>query len=292
MIILIFGGSGVVGSEIAEVAESRHHEVYPTFLNSKPLNPRALQVDVTDRLYVAWIMRQIRPDVVVHCASLASPDACEKDKVLAFDVNVRGAWNVFEASKGIKAHIVYLSTCSVFDGEKGDYVESDDPHPINYYGETMLKGEGLLLRIAETSLIVRTSMVYGSSEAKRNFASYVLGKLRSGEKVEAIDDQWLNPTLDTSLGEMVCEAAEKKLRGVFHLAGATRATRYDFALSLAQVFGYDASLVTKISMKEIHWAVRRQRDMSLSVEKARSVLDHKPLRLDESLRKLRCEAVS
>ncbi len=49
----------------------------------------------------------------------------------------------------------------VFDGEKGPYIEDDEPNLINYYGYTKLKGEEFVKKHAKDWYIARTSVIYG-----------------------------------------------------------------------------------------------------------------------------------
>lgn len=288
MRIIIFGGSGFVGSKIAEIA-SENHLVYSTFLSNEPSFGYRLKADVRNAYVVKKVVDYTKPDVVIHCASLAEPDKCEDDRQLAYDINVKGLENIVEAIGFKNILMIYLSTSSVFDGERGDRRENDLPHPINYYGWTMTESEKWLRSKTNiSSLVIRTCMVYGSRDHKRNFASFLLNKLRNGETVEIIDDQWLSPTYDVNLAEMVLECSEKRVTGILHLAGSTRTTRFLFAKALAEAYELDSSLILPISMKSMIWKAKRQRDMSLNVDKALSLLDHKPLNLKDSLERMRC----
>jgi dTDP-4-dehydrorhamnose reductase len=177
----------------------------------------------------------------------------------------------------------------VFKGDKGMYSESDPTEPVNYYGYTKLKGEEV--RLLEEHCIARTSVIYGSIPAagKVNFALWAIDKLRKGEKVRALTDQWNSPTLNVNLAEMVVEIAERRLLGTFHLAGATRISRYDFARLIARKFNLDERLIQPIASNEISWIAQRPRDSSLNVEKASRTLKIKPLDIHRSLEILRSE---
>ncbi len=83
MKVLIFGGSGIVGSAIARVMKEKY-EVYSTFLNNKPLYGEPLKVDVRNQKEVFDTVEHIAPEVIIHCASIAEPDKCEIEKKLAF----------------------------------------------------------------------------------------------------------------------------------------------------------------------------------------------------------------
>jgi dTDP-4-dehydrorhamnose reductase len=122
-----------------------------------------------------------------------------------------------------------------------------------------------------------------------NFALWILERLGKGEAVKVVTDQYITPTLNTNLAMMVLELARRKLAGVYHLVGATRISRYDFAVELAKTFGLDENLIIRSKMSEMKWAARRPVDSSLDSSKASRILDSNPWQLEEALRTLKNE---
>ncbi|MCK4313974.1 SDR family oxidoreductase, partial [Candidatus Bathyarchaeota archaeon] len=190
-----------------------------------------------------------------------------------------------------KAFLVYISTDYVFKGERGMYKETDKPAPINHYGVTKLKGEEHVKNLLDNYCIARASVIYGSIPAtgKINFALWLLNKLKKKEKVEIVTDQWNSPTLNTNLANMILEALERKLTGTFHMTGATRLSRYEFAELLAETFNLDKNLITPVSCEQIKWVAKRPKDSSLDVSKAYLKLKNKPLKIHEALQKTKRE---
>jgi len=88
---------------------------------------------------------------------------------------------------------------------------------------------------------------------------------------------------------MVLEIADKRLCGVYHLAGATRISRYDFALELAREFDLNPSLVLSSRMEDLKWTAKRPMDSSLDTSKAMGDLMEKPLAVKEALKILKEE---
>jgi len=289
--ILITGASGLLGSKVAEVAVERGFEVYSCYSTHEVNFGRPLKLNVLDFSSVLSAVEQINPNFVMHTAALTDVDLCEKDKNLAFNVNVLGTKNIVEACKKVNAHLVYISTDYVFSGEKGYYREQDETNPLNYYGFTKLEGEKIVESSNLSYLIARASVIYGSRPAagKVNFALWAIEKLKKGEVVRAVDDQFVSPTLNTNLAEMLLEAIEKGLTGVYHMSGATRVSRFDFVVKLAKIFNLELSLVKAVSMNDLKWVAKRPRDSSLNVDKVKSLLKNKPLEVDEAIKKLKLE---
>jgi dTDP-4-dehydrorhamnose reductase len=231
--LLITGASGLYGSKLAKLALDRGVEVYSSDIQGLSTYGNFVKLDIADKAHVDEEFQNIKPDVVVHAATLTDVDKCEMNKELAWRVNVDGTKNIVEASMGVGAFLVYISSDYVFSGEKGYYVESDSPDPINYYGLTKLEAETIVMQTMPESdfFIGRPSVIYGSTPAagKVNFALWLIETLLNGNRVKIITDQWNTPTLNTNLAEMTLEVIDRRLNGVYHTCGATRVSRFEFA---------------------------------------------------------------
>jgi len=292
--VLITGASGLLGSKIAELAVKLGYEVYSGYLTHEPTHGTPLKLEVRDIDALRRIFDKVKPEVVIHTAALTDVDKCEIDKELAWNINVEGTRNVAELSKRYEAFLVYVSTDYVFKGDKGMYRETEEANPVNYYGLTKLEGERRVIDILDEYCIARSSVIYGSRPAsgKVNFALWIIERLRRGEAVNVLRDQWNSPTLNTNLAEMIIEIAERKLIGIYHLAGATKVSRYEFASMIAEVFDLNKELIRPVTMNKLEWIAPRPRDSSLDVLKAMKTLRKKPNIIGEALRRLREEMES
>ncbi|MCS7109758.1 MAG: sugar nucleotide-binding protein [Candidatus Micrarchaeota archaeon] len=99
----------------------------------------------------------------------------------------------------------------------------------------------------------------------------------------------MTPTLNTNLAEMLLEIAERELKGIFHLSGATRVSRFEFALEIAKAFDLDENLIKTAKMEEMKWVAKRPRDSSLDVSKAKEILKEKPYDLRKAISELKKE---
>jgi len=286
MKIFITGGSGLLGSKVAEIALARGDEVFSGYAHNLPEFGRAAKFDLMDEKSISELVRMVEPEVIIHSAALTDVDRCEREPELAFKMNVEGTRAVAEAAEKAGSFLVYISTDYVFDGQRGMYREDDETNPVSYYGYSKLLGEQFC-----QGCIARTCVIYGSRPAsgKVNFALWLLDSLKSGKEVRVVTDQFITPTLNTNLAGMVLEAADRRLCGVYNLAGATRISRYDYALELARVFDLDTNLILPSRMEDLLWVARRPIDSSLDTSKARRELMEKPLPLNEALGTMKTE---
>ncbi len=277
----------MLGNKIAEVALERGYEVYCGYKNHEPEFGEPIRFDLASPDSVVKAVDEIRPNVIVHSAALTDVDKCEVDRELAYKINAEGTKVVAEVARKFGSFMIYISTDYVFDGNKGMYKEEDETNPVNYYGYTKLLGENC----SQDFCIARTCVIYGAKPAsgKINFVLWLISKLESGESVKIITDQFITPTLNTNLAKMVLECAERELKGVFHLAGATRVSRFEFAKEIAKEFELDDGLIIPSKMDGINWIAKRPRDSSLDTSKAREYLNEKPYELKKALKTLKKE---
>jgi dTDP-4-dehydrorhamnose reductase len=275
MKILITGASSLPGYRTALEALRRGHEVvglhytHPIPIENEGL--KKVSIDITRLNDLKRLIVEEKPDVIIHMAALGDVDLCEKDKVLAWRTTVEPSIEIASTASKMGCFVVYLSTDYVFDGERGDYKEYDPPNPINYYGLTKLMGEVAFRSLCPKCAIVRASSIYGFGPGRTNFAKYLVEKLKAGEAIKALIDQYTSPTQATLLGKAIVEIAEEEVSGVFHVVGE-RLSRYEFAIKVADILGLDKSLIQAAEMKEMKWFAKRPKDSSLNSEHTRSLL--------------------
>jgi len=289
--VLVTGSSGLFGSKFAELAIEEGFDVYTCYYEHNVSIGYPIKLDIVDLSMVLDVLARVSPDVVVHAAALTDVDLCERNKVLAYKVNVCGTRNIVEGCRRFGAYLAYISTDYVFQGDRGMYREDDKCDPVDYYGYTKLEGEKLVKYSGLDNFIARTSVIYGSRPArgKVNFALWALESLRKSEPIPVLVDQFVSPTLNTNLAEMVLEAVTRWVTGIYHIAGATRISRYDFVVKISEVFNFDKGLIRTARVEDMNWAARRPKDSSLDVSKVASQLRHKPLNIEEAITRFKLE---
>lgn len=291
MKLLVTGASGLLGSKITTLATQAGHKVYSGYFIHKPKNGEPFNIDLKNHKSVLKRIQEADADIIIHCAALTDVDTCEIKRELAKTINVDGTKSVIKAANDSDSFLVYISTDYIFDGKKGNYKEEDEPNPVNYYGLSKLLGEKTVTEESKEYLIIRTSVVYGDMPAsgKRNFALWLIENLKANKEIKILTDQFSSPTLNSNAAEMLLEACNKKLNGIYHIAGASRTSRYDFAFRLAEKLNLDKSLIKKAQTEDMQWKAPRPRDSSLNTMKAQNALKTKPMSLDEALIRLKEE---
>jgi dTDP-4-dehydrorhamnose reductase len=280
--LLVTGASGLLGNKIVELTKNDYTAI--PLHKTKPLHSNSLKLDITDATEVLNLFHKLKPDKVIHTASETNVDRCETEKEHTWKINVEGTRNIALASSKVGAKLVYISTDYVFDGEKGNYEERDEPNPINNYGFTKLEGEKQVIQYCQEYVILRTSVLYGWHPWKQNFATWIINTLKQNKELTVVEDHYNTPTLADNLAEMALEAVQKDLQGLYHASGSERISRYEFAKQITKEFNLNQSLIKPIKMSQLTaWIAKRPRDSSLNTDKIQKQLKTKPLNITEGL---------
>lgn len=282
--ILVTGVNGLLGKRIIEL--SRDVDIIGTYYSTKPgLDIDMIQLDIVNRQDVLEKIKEIRPEIVIHCAALTDVDLCEDHKEQAWSTNVDGTKNIADACKAINAKMVYISTDFVFDGKKGNYNEEDLPNPISYYALTKLAGEYAIKHLNDY-LIVRSSVIYGVGGKK--FVTWVIDSLKNRKEIKVVTNHYNSPTLNTDLAWALLKIC-KHANGIYHVAGSERISRFEFARKIAKVFGLDENLILPIRAEEFVQRAKRPLDSSLDVKKLEREFNIKLSNVEEGLTKMKME---
>ncbi len=192
------------------------------------------ELDIADAQAVARAVTDFGPDVILNAAAFTAVDRAETEHEATFAVNAVGAGNVARAAAANGAFLVHVSTDFVFDGAATrPYPPDASTSPVGVYGTSKVAGEERVRQEArETSLILRTSWLYGSQG--HNFVKTMLRIMGERDEVKVVADQVGAPTWTQSLADVIWGAAARKVTGVHHWSDAGVASWYDFAVAIQE----------------------------------------------------------
>ena len=247
MRVLVIGASGFIGRYVMRrLGASPEHEVAGTFGSQPPADDGNAwhQVELMDTGALERLFEETRPEAVVHLAAMADVGAAERDPERATAVNVAATSAIGRLCEQHGAHLIFVSTEYVFDGERGFYREDETPRPTTHYGRTKWEAEQEVVWEAASWSIVRTSIVYGwPHSGKRNFAPSLIENLRSGQPYHAHTEVLRTPVYVEHLVDGIAILVEQGHPGILHVAGRDWVSMYDFATAIADAFGLDTNLV-------------------------------------------------
>jgi len=150
--IMITGANGFLGARLAQYFAARYEVVTPTHAEMELTNPAQVEA----------VVRQIRPDVVLHCAAVSDVKACEADPVRSQAINVGGTEAVASACAKTGAKLIFCSSDQIYFGSDGLQMHTEDEPvtPCNVYGRQKLQAEQQALALCPMAVCLRLSWMY------------------------------------------------------------------------------------------------------------------------------------
>jgi len=168
MKIVITGGSGFIGSNIAKLLKNQH-EVTIFDLKKENSDVDFIQGNIKDSKCVIDSLKNF--DVVIHLAATLGVINTEENPVLTLDTNTGGTKNVLEACRINNIKKIIFSSSSEVYGEpiKIPMEETDNPIPITTYGISKFAAEEYIKAYSRNYgieyTIFRLFNVYGDDQA-------------------------------------------------------------------------------------------------------------------------------
>jgi len=285
--LLIAGASGFIGWNLMREGVAsyrltgichRHPVVFP--------HGESMQCDLTDPVAVARCIERVKPDHVVNLAALSQPNFCEEHPEASRRINVDAAAGLATmcGKKGIG--YLFASSAQVFGGDRAPYREEDPTTPINGYGRQKARAERAIMERCPHAVICRLPLMYGDpGPAAQSFIQPWIASLGRNEPLNLFTDEIRTPLFgrDAALGILL--ALDRCEGEILHLGGPHAVSRFYIGELLVRFLGCDRSLIVPRRQKDVGMAAPRPRDVSLTIDKARS-LGFSPCPIEEALPRL------
>lgn len=289
MRLLITGSNGLLGQKIVKQCLAKGIDFIATSKgeNRNPdcPNDRFLSMDISNILDIKKVFDFYYPTHVIHTAAITNVDYCEDHIEECQTVNVEATKFLVQVSNTYKAHIQFLSTDFVFDGEQGNYVETDEVNPLSVYAQSKVDGEKIVQELAENWSIARTIIVYGEGNnlSRSNIVLWAREALKSGNPLTIVDDQFRAPTWADDLAWGCLAIVLQNKQGIFHLSGPETISIIDLVYRVADFYQLPKTQVTPSKSTTLNQAAKRPPKTGFDLTKSRKELGYNPMKLEETL---------
>lgn len=255
MRVFVTGVGGQLGHDVMNELHKRGHEgvgsdIAPQYSGAQDgfavTTMPYIQLDITDAAAVSRVLREVKPDAVVHCAAWTAVDAAEdaenQPKVRA--INAEGTANIAEVCKELDCKMIYISTDYVFNGQGETPWQPDckDYAPLNFYGQTKLEGELAVSSRLEKYFIVRIAWVFGLNG--KNFIKTMLKLGETHDTLRVVNDQIGTPTYTLDLSRLLVDMIETERYGYYHATNeGGYISWYDFACAIFKTAGMHVNVL-------------------------------------------------
>ncbi|XP_042395934.1 methionine adenosyltransferase 2 subunit beta-like [Zingiber officinale] len=304
--VLVVGGTGYLGQHLLQgLAGALLYDL--AFTHNRPIPPPDLVAAVSPVIPFRVDLRTGdgfdaisssfgQPDVVVNCAALSVPRACEMDPAAAVSINVPSSLvNWLSSFNNSNSLLVHLSTDQVYEGVKSFYKEEDEAVPVNMYGKTKLAAEQHIIAHCSNYAILRSSIIYGPqtiSPVEKSLPIQWIDSVlnKQGHEVEFFHDEFRCPVYVKDMVDVIMAATKKwisdgkQMQLLLNVGGANRVSRLQMAESVARIKGYNPSLIKPVSASSVDRGVRSPSDISMDISRLIQVLGVSPCLFEDGVR--------
>lgn len=254
MRVFVTGVGGQLGHDVMNELHKRGHEgigsdIAPQYSGAQDGSAVTVMpympLDITDAAAVSRVLREVKPDAVVHCAAWTAVDAAEdmENQSRVHAINAEGTANIAEVCKELDCKMVYISTDYVFNGqgERPWQPDCKDYAPLNFYGQTKLEGELAVSSRLEKYFIVRIAWVFGLNG--KNFIKTMLKLGETHDTLRVVNDQIGTPTYTLDLSRLLVDMIETDKYGYYHATNeGGYISWYDFACAIFKTAGMNVTV--------------------------------------------------
>ena len=274
MKVLITGAYGLLGKKVVQqFLLDNGFEVFgivrEEVLYNNLLTVQYFVVELTDTVALQKILIYIKPEIIIHCAANVNLTDCEKNKHYAYQLHVNSS-AVLSQSLGLKKFI-YISTDSVFDGEKGGYLENEAVNPLNNYAKTKWEGEIAVLNNFEETIVVRTNIYGNNNPIKNSLAEWAFQNLSNDISIDGFTDVIFNPVSTVQLAKALKVISVSQFRGIINVVSNKPTSKYYFLLEMARKLKKNENLVHPVSILKHNSEIIRPLNTSLSGDKLKKI---------------------
>lgn len=272
--ILISGATGFLGTHLLQAHHSKFKKIALAHLRPFQKYNHVIYetIDITESASLEKLFSKYRPSSFIHLAAIADANVCENNTEKAYAINVAASKNIAQICEKFHAKLIYTSTDLVFDGKKGNYIETDKTNPLSIYGKHKAEAEKIIAQHASQFCILRMPLMFGEGTSYApGFMSLFLENLRVSKIQKLFIDEFRSPLYVQSAAKGIMWALENNWQGIFHLAGIERLSRYELGCRICKHYNISVDLLQKVRQQELKMAAPRPADVSLNAAKAYSL---------------------
>jgi dTDP-4-dehydrorhamnose reductase len=244
--VFIVGGNGLLGSHLARSLRKRARVAVTYAKHRVPLEGvLSLPIDVRDAAGMRKALVAQRPDAVIYLAGTEDSAWVDANPKLAEKVFASGAGDALHSAEIVGSRFLYVSCPSIFDGTKGNYLETDSISPATLPGKLKASGEALVRGRSTSASVLRLSPLVGSSHPWRPSLFDRLRKaLESGQKFELRDDEYHSfAAVSSAVAAIEALVDQPPKNALYHYGGLTRITPLEMGRLFASRLGYDETAI-------------------------------------------------
>lgn len=238
MKITVLGANGMAGHVVVSYLRQQGHEVDAV---------DRTRLDVENPISVVAFFDQLDTDFVVNCIGLLV-QPCLQRPDRASVINSWFPHYIEYCLKDTRTRLIHLSTDCVFDGAKGNYIETDTHTETNAYGRS--KGLGEVNNAKDITF--RMSIIGPELKTGTGLLDWV--RKNPEQAIPGWDNAWWNGITTLQLAKCVDRYVNNpKIAGIYHVvSNSVNINKYELLCLINEVYELDKTIVRTSGPKDVN----------------------------------------
>ncbi len=171
------------------------------------------------------------PEEISHAVILLSdknPETCAANVKKSYAINVDSIKSIIDSLSSWDIKPIFASTEFVFDGQNGNYAETDVVNPVIVYGQQKVEVEKYLEGSCKEYVVARLAKIYGAEENDGTLFTNWLSAVKQQKDIHCAHDQIFSPMYVGDLVDALLRIIQMDVNGVFHFSNGQPASRLQF----------------------------------------------------------------
>lgn len=210
---------------------------------------------------------KFKADYLFHLGAFTDLEYCEDHAKETYFNNTLAVENAVLIANSLNIPILYISTAGIFDGNKSEYDDWDQPNPLSVYGRSKYMGERYVIENAQRYLVLRAGWMMGGGPGKdKKFVQKIMEQVKNGaNELFVVNDKSGTPTYTHDFAKTARGLLEKEYWGLYNCVCSGSSSRYEVAQVLMSITGkkdlVDLCKVNSDYFKSTYFACRPNSEM-------------------------------
>ena len=223
--------------------ESKAFQVYDITRN-KEERINNFECDATNFNSLFEIIKNIKPDYIINCVGVLIKGS-KQDPSNAILINSILPNKLAQFSNSINAKFIHISTDCVFDGSKGNYIETDNKTAQDTYGLSKSLGE-----INDTiNLTLRTSII--GPELKDNGEGLFSWFINQKGEVNGFTESIWGGVTTLVLADIIIKSINENYTGIVHVTNSEPISKFDLLSLIKDKFELNNVTLNRVPGKKV-----------------------------------------
>ena len=245
MVVLICGGSGILGRELSLLLFKKNIKHYSTYNNNFIEN--GLKINFLNIENIEKIIDDYQINICINCIVERQLETCELNWEYTKKTNINITSNIAKICKKKNIYMIHISTDYVFDGQNAPYYPEDQVNPLQNYGISKLISELKVKSYCDKYSIVRVPVLYTENIKNYNETAVTLIGKKVLNRIEIFKEDNFSlrrPNYIPDFCYFIYDLIKDNKIGIFHFCNPyDKITKYEISRIISNYLNKENNII-------------------------------------------------